>query len=469
MPEWVIGVDMGTHKSSVWVKCYDDSVNALTELDDDFGVQTTKVLSYAKVNPGSGEILIGEGAMKEFEASEEVDDVIFNWKMHLVDSEDRPKIYDLSAGRITPEKIIEKLCALLSRNLVHRFGDIRKEAQLVITFPAVLGGEITRVRHLYEQSWRDLGWQEITSLQEPIAVAQRMQKIKHGKASAPVAKGFTLVIDTGGGTTDLTLLDMEKEPAKQVRDAVAVPFAGRNIDVAIHEIFKVPLHHARGMKEGLYGHHSVTKGGRTLTKDEVGQNPHLRELLRTSLIQPIQEFLRGILNEPLSYVYLSGGSNRFELLYELLEDAFQEWGSPHIQRSRTDNEVAEGAVHFFCQKDRLSKPWPFDIYLKLHQEEDPGYKLETVRTRGERPGEDPYKHSFWPSASDTSLDFVFVRKDGEKETVVWEQKVPVPRVSHCAKDMFEVQIEGTEDFKLKFEACFARTPNKPFCTFEQEV
>lgn len=182
-------------------------------------------------------------------------------------------------------------------------GDTNKEfeqQQIVLTVPASFD-EVARA--LTVEAAKSAGYQQVTLLEEPQAAFYSWIAQHHRKWKQHLSAGQQiLVVDVGGGTTDLSLIQVEegKEGLRLNRTAVGehLLLGGDNMDAAIAHLLEQKLgtdltplqwmqlrHHARAAKEVLFSpsapdcHRVVLQGkGRSLVKGSLSAEISREEL-----------------------------------------------------------------------------------------------------------------------------------------------------------------------------------------------
>ncbi|PSL38428.1 molecular chaperone DnaK [Labedella gwakjiensis] len=349
-----VGIDLGTTNSVVSVlEGGEPTVIANAE-----GLRTTpSVVAFTK----DGEVLVGETAKRQ--AVTNVDRTIASVKRHM----GTDWTFDVDGKKYTPQEVSARILAKLKRDAEQYLGDTVTDA--VITVPAYFNDA---ERQATKEAGEIAGLNVLRIINEPTAAALAYGLDK-GKEDELI-----LVFDLGGGTFDVSLLEVGKDDdfsTIQVRstagdnrlggddwdqrivDWLATRFKeSTGVDVSNDKIAKQRLKEAAEQaKKELSSQTStnITLPYLSLTEsgpanlDETLSRAKFEDLTKDLLERtkkPFQDVIReaGIKVGDIAHVVLVGGSTRMPAVSELVK---QETGGQEPNKSvNPDEVVAVGAA-----------------------------------------------------------------------------------------------------------------------------
>ena len=186
-----IGIDLGTTNSAVAILRSDGKPEVLRNQEGD--PTTPSVILFQDFGTGEDEPLVG--ALAKRQAAAFPDDIVQHVKRHMGDPS---WIFDSSAGiEYSPEEISAILLKRLKQDAENALGEAVTDA--VITVPAYFDDAR---RTATKQAGKIAGLNVLRVLNEPTAAA-----LSYGIESQ--AAGTVLVYDLGGGTFDVTILEIK--------------------------------------------------------------------------------------------------------------------------------------------------------------------------------------------------------------------------------------------------------------------
>lgn len=161
----------------------------------------------------------------------------------------------------------------------HQYPDNPLLAQSVtITVPASFD---PAARELTAEAAEAIGFQQLTLLEEPQAALYSWIQTSRGKWRKQVKVGdIILVIDLGGGTTDLSLMAVTEQEGSLELNRIAVGdhilLGGDNMDLALAHVVRAKLA-AEGKNLDLWQIHGLTHGCRT-AKETMLSDPSIESM-----------------------------------------------------------------------------------------------------------------------------------------------------------------------------------------------
>lgn len=214
MSGYPVGIDFGTTNSMIAV--YKEG-GGIEVISSDSGKRFLPSVIYFK---NSSEAVTGDNArsMQLLES----ENTISNVKRYM----GTDKVFSLYGTEYTPQE----LAALFFRKLKGLYSDYtgKKDAEAVITVPAYFD-------HLQREAVRaaaeSAGFDVLSLLNEPTAAAIHYNNI--GKKDNELC----LIFDLGGGTLDISLIELQKDCLKVIATGGSTQIGGMDFDVAVADYF----------------------------------------------------------------------------------------------------------------------------------------------------------------------------------------------------------------------------------------
>ena len=235
---------------------------------------------------------------------------------------------DERVNDLTPIEISSYILAELKEQAENILGE--EVTKAVITVPAYFDDN---ARSSTKAAARMAGLEVLRLINEPTSAA-----VAYGLDNN--AEGIYLIYDLGGGTFDVSILDMKKGVFQVLATGGDTRLGGDDIDNHIMTQLNLPNHLlARQAKEYLSDKQKWQQDEYSLSRDE------LNEIVRPFIAKTIEICQETIKNskiklEKIKEVILVGGSTRIPLLKEMLASAIK----PALDNINPDTVVANGAA-----------------------------------------------------------------------------------------------------------------------------
>ncbi|MES2706791.1 MAG: Hsp70 family protein [Verrucomicrobiota bacterium] len=340
-----VGIDLGTTTSGLARVRSDGNPEIVVNAD---GERMTPSVVY--FDPHENVKLVGSAAR----AAGDPDRTVHLIKQHM---DDPHFIFEVDGEKWTPAEISALILAKLRRDCSQVIGEIRNA---VVTVPANFN-ELARKATLAAGTIAGLNVTRIVN--EPTAAALYY-------AHTHKLQGRVLIYDLGGGTLDVTVLEMSEGHMRCLTSEGARRLGGANFDERLLEVIAehyqaqhgVPLwenenerrralQSGEDMKKMLSKLRQVSdtvgteKGGRTrieLTRD-VYEDAVSRLLTRTLMLVEQALLSAGLSIKDIDHVALAGGSTRIPRVKSMLRGYF---GFDPVSCGNVDECVALGAALF---------------------------------------------------------------------------------------------------------------------------
>jgi molecular chaperone DnaK len=217
MTEYSVGIDLGTTYSCL--AYLDDEGNPVVEKNFEQEDTTPSVVLFNE----NGEIIVGSPA-KDMAVMYPADRVVTAIKRHMGTEYD----VDIDGDRYTPITISAAILKKMINDFNDNHGCTLRNA--VITCPAYFG---QNERDATKAAGKVAGLEEVTIINEPTAAA-----ISFGFGTGMEDKKRVLVYDLGGGTFDVTILEIDGPAFTAVATDGERLLGGKDWDLAITKLIK---------------------------------------------------------------------------------------------------------------------------------------------------------------------------------------------------------------------------------------
>lgn len=345
-----IGIDLGTSTSGLaWLKS--DGTPEMVPNSD--GERLTPSVIY--FDPTEGVKLVGSAAR----IAADPERTVYFIKRHM----DDPKwTFEADDRKWTPAEISALILAKLKRDGSNQIGEIN---EVVLTVPANFND---LARQATIAAAKIAGLRVVRLVNEPTAAALYY-------AQTYDVSGRVLVFDLGGGTLDITILDIEPNHFRILLSEGARHLGGSNFDDIILELFadhfrastgsdllsdeesrlralqtgedaKIMLSKLRQVTDVLHGTETSSGAVRVQLTREVFEEAVGRLLTRSIMLVEQALTAAGIGPDGIEHVLMVGGSTRIPRVKELLAAKF---GFEPLTCPNVDECVALGAALFSAQ------------------------------------------------------------------------------------------------------------------------
>lgn len=381
MPDYVLGIDLGTTTSCVASLNLETNEVTLLPLELDGQPKTASVVFYDGNQPGT--VLLGKTALAMLEEDDARRSAVLNVKRHLGER----VLFAVGEDKmLAPTDVIADMLRTLKGKAEYQlFRDgSQKVSRVVLTHPAVFDEcELSRYREAIERAGFDP--RQVRFVPEPVAAALAIEA-SNGQQVRELGE-WVLVYDLGGGTCDLALL-RRVNGTWQVVKTDGVRVGGSLFDERVYEHWQSEA--AAALAEQNQGAQIDTRGSRVPeileacreTKEllsEVEEHPkrffwptttgpfrhshrlskaQFNELIRDDVDETIRCVEQLIQSVPEAQgnvrdVILIGGATRVPLVRQRLGD-LKLTPAQHLE---TDTAVARGAACFARPPKLLSAPF----------------------------------------------------------------------------------------------------------------
>lgn len=307
-----VGIDLGTTHSLVGL--YQEKKVVI--LSDEKGEKLLpSVVRYVSGN----ETIVGKRAKQDYAIDPA--NTFVSAKRYLP----QDSVLNTCVGRRTP---IEALAEILKTLMIRVQRIDANISQAVITVPAYFD---EAQRQATKQAAEKAGIEVLRLLNEPTAAA-----VAYGLDKKAV--GTCLVFDLGGGTFDVSLLDLKKGIFEVRATGGDTTLGGDDIDQLVMSVTGLPLMEARLLKEKLSEYEKVENSILTRVDLEALIEPLVEKMLRICQ-QVLKDAKLTIAN--IDEVILVGGSTRIPLIQQKVEAFFNKKPLCNLD---PDQVVAVGAA-----------------------------------------------------------------------------------------------------------------------------
>ena len=337
-----IGIDLGTTFSVV---AYYDSLVERSKIIEDRSV----ALVASRVNVRDNKLLVGDGRDVGTGGNAEL------FKRYMGDPD---KVYSLGGEEYTPTQLST---AVLKHMKGMAEAQIDKIGEAVVTVPANFSHE---ARDATMVAAKEAGLDVKYIVNEPTAAALYYASVGKGDLSGKYA-----VYDLGGGTFDVTIMDVQGYEVDVIRSDGVRKLGGHDFDKALMGLVKEKYQAEAGKALDLDQRamfdleDEVTKAKHELSEQEETQIFIKREQLTvtraefeeaiSSLIAQAEMLCESLLEEiglkpsDLEAVFLAGGSTRIPAVRRSVESVFKQAGTSTVD---VDKVVALGAALYAAHK-----------------------------------------------------------------------------------------------------------------------
>ncbi len=352
--EKYVGIDLGTSTSGLAYVKADGSPEIVPNLD---GERLTPSIVY--FDRYDGVKLVGSAARDGGDPER----TVHNIKKHL----DDPSFFiEMDGQKWTPTEIAALILAKLKQDCSNIIGEIE---DVVITVPANFN---ELARNATATACRLAGLRAVRLVNEPTAAALYY-------AQARDISGKLLVYDLGGGTLDITILDIDGEEINILLSEGARHLGGSNFDEILIEILAQEYQRLNGAE--LFQDERQRRRVMTLSEDAkkmLSKLKHITETvgndtdgaaridltrasfeaaisrLLTRTVMLVEQALDSLDLKPgdIDHVVLVGGSTRIPIIPQTLRERFQ---FEPISCGNVDECVALGAALFAKQARQVSE------------------------------------------------------------------------------------------------------------------
>lgn len=287
-----VGIDLGTTHSLIGL--YQEKQVCI--LSDEAG----EYLLPSVVRYTQPEVIVGKLAKRDYATDPK--NTFVSAKRYLPDE----MALDTCVGKRTPIEASTEILKTLMARAQQIDPDI---SQAVITVPAYFD---EAQRQATKQAAEKAGIEVLRLLNEPTAAA-----VAYGLDKK--ASGTCLVFDLGGGTFDVSLLDLKKGIFEVRATGGDTALGGDDIDQLVMNVTGLPLMEARFLKEKLSEHESIENSALTRADLQALIEPLVEKMLRIC-----RQVLRDakVSVSDIDEVILVGGSTRIPLIQQKVEEFF---------------------------------------------------------------------------------------------------------------------------------------------------
>lgn len=290
-----VGIDLGTTHSLIGLY----QAKQVIILPDENG---EKLLPSVVRYVSEGEVIVGKRAKQDY--TRDPANTFVSAKRYLPED----KILNTCVGKRTP---IEASTEILKTLMVRAQRMDPNISQAVITVPAYFD---ETQRQATKQAAEKAGIEVLRLLNEPTAAA-----VAYGLDKK--TSGTCLVFDLGGGTFDVSLLDLKKGIFEVRATGGDTALGGDDIDQLVMNVTGLPLMEARCLKEKLSEQERIENS--PLTRGDV-------EALIAPLVEKMLRICRQVLQDAkittsnIDEVILVGGSTRIPFIQQKVEAFFNQ-------------------------------------------------------------------------------------------------------------------------------------------------
>lgn len=306
-----VGIDLGTTHSLIGLY-WNKEISILSDEKGDYLLPS--VVQYTPE-----EVVVGHIAKRNY--ARDPDNIFVSAKRYLPEK----KVLNTCVGKRTPIEASTEILEVLMSRAWHIDPKI---SQAVITVPAYFD---ETQRQATKQAAEKAGIEVLRLLNEPTAAA-----IAYGLDKK--ASDTCLVFDLGGGTFDVSLLDLQEGIFEVRATGGDAALGGDDIDHIVMTLTGLPLMEARALKEKLSEHESIENCALTRADLERAIEPLIEKML--SICQQVLKDAKLAVTE-INEVILVGGSTRIPLIQQRVAAFFNK---PPLCSLDPDQVVAMGAT-----------------------------------------------------------------------------------------------------------------------------
>ena len=341
-----IGIDLGTTYSGI------------SHIDDNGNPKIVNNSEGQNITPScimveGSNVIVGEEARKELGLS---DNVLSRFKR---DMGKKGKKYKIDGKEYTPTECSSLVLKKLFQDAKKEIGEI---GEAVVTIPANFPNE---ARKATLTAAKDAGLNVENIVDEPTAAA-----LYYAFKGGVELKGHFAVYDLGGGTFDVSIIEVDQQNINVLASAGVQKLGGDDFDTILQKIVKKKFkdEHGEKIEEQDYTKTEAEEDKKSLSKRDrvkVRYNKKYIEVTRAEFEEKISTLVsqsemlcesilsdQNIAAEDLQEVFLVGGSTRIPLVEKTVERVFKKKPTKSVN---VDEAVVLGASLFAAYKGDQSK------------------------------------------------------------------------------------------------------------------